>query len=162
MLGNIQTLLSGRNWLCLILKQHNKGYISFILSLNLFIYFCYSSLSLSVSAVPACLSLSSLTPSLPPSLASSLLLSLPYLPPSLSLSFTPSLHLTLSHTASPPWLVPSFPPLSPFSPSLLLSLAPSLLPELCPLHTSLTFYLPPSLALPFLPGPNKNSLQSHM
>ena len=144
MLGSIQTLLSGRNWLCLILKQHNKGYISFVLVLIVFMDFLYSALPLSLPSVCTCLTPSSLDPSLPPSLASS--------PHPLCLLSLPASHSFLH-------CLPSLTLCSPHS--LLLSLAPSLLPELCPISTFLTFDLPPSLAPPFLPRPNKN-LQSHM
>ena len=162
MLGNIQTLFSGRNWLCLILKQHNKGYISFILSLNFFIQLLFSvPLPSCCPCMPHPLHSGSLTPSLsgflPPAI--------PALPPSLPISFLHSLPASHSLPHCLPSLTPSFIP-SPsllLPPSLLLSLAPSLLPELCPLPTSLTFYLSPSLApVPLLPGPNKNSIQSHM
>lgn len=159
MLGNIQTLLSGRNWLCLILKPHNKGYISFVSILNLSINlvtllfsFLFSQ-SLSLPSALACLT--------PSHLAHSLLPSPPYLSPSLSLFFTPSLHITLLDTASLPWLLlslpvsflqslpashslphcfPSFmPSIPPSLPPLLLYLAPSLPPELSSLSTFLTF-----------------------
>ena len=131
--GNIQTLLSGRNWLCLILKQHNKGYISFHFHFKLiycfwllyFFSFLFS-MSLFLPSVLACLAPSPLAPSFLPFL--------PYLPPSrflhslptshsrphpsLFLFFTPSLHLTLSPT------VHSYP--ESFHPSLLVSFLHSL------------------------------------
>lgn len=159
MLGNIQTLLSGRNWLCLILKPHNKGYISFVSILNLSINlvtllfsFLFSQ-SLSLPSALACLTPSHLAHSLPPSP--------PYLSPSRSLFFTPSLHITLLDTASLPWLLlsrpvsflqslpasrslphcfPSFmPSIPPSLPPSLLYLAPSLPSELSSLSTFLTF-----------------------
>lgn len=162
MLGNIQTLLSGRNWLCLILKPHNKGYISFVSILNLSINSGYFTFFLPFFSVP----LPSLCPCLPHPLPSgslppSLPASPPYLSPSLSLFFTPSLHITLLDTASLPWLLlslpvsflqslpashslphcfPSFmPSIPPSLPPLLLYLAPSLPPELSSLSTFLTF-----------------------
>lgn len=102
--------------------------------------------------------------SLTPSLSGFLPPAIPALPPSLPISFLHSLPASHSLPHCLPSLTPSFipSPSLPLPPSLLLSLVPSLLPELCPLPTSLTFYLPPSLAPPLLPGPNKNSIQSHM
>lgn len=144
MLGNIQTLLSGRNWLCLILKPHNKGYISFVSILNLSINSGYFTFFLPFFSVP----LPSLCPCLPHPLPSgSLPPSLPALPLSLPVSFLHSLTTYHSSRHCLPSLTPSIPPCLFSSVPPCISLSSTLLPFLYALHPSL-----PSSITP-LPGP---------
>lgn len=144
MLGNIQTLLSGRNWLCLILKPHNKGYISFVSILNLSINSGYFTFFLPFFSVP----LPSLCPCLPHPLPSgSLPPSLPTLPLSLPVSFLHSLTTYHSSRHCLPSLTPSIPPCLFSSVPPCISLSSTLLPFLYAFHPSL-----PSSITP-LPGP---------
>lgn len=137
MLGNIQTLLSGRNWLCLILKPHNKGYISFVSILNLSINSGYFTFFLPFFSVP----LPSLCPCLPHPLPSG------SLPPSLPVSFLHSLTTYHSSRHCLPSLTPSIPPCLFSSVPACISLSSTLLPFLYAFHPSL-----PSSITP-LPGP---------